>query len=242
MKITIFNRTFSPGIPSTLFFLLMFPFMSSLGYWQYQRSIDKQEMLNAIDELADQPAIVIKQLQQLEKVKQYQPIELIAEPLLDKLIYIENRPHNGQVAADVLLPVLLEGKQIVLINLGWLYLPDRANLPQVSLLQKIKLDIILDKFPEAGWKLGSLEKPNTWPALLPRVEREKLEAWFGVKVFNKTGRLQYAIDEKLNTEWDPSVMPPSKHQGYSFQWFSMALALMILYISINITKVVKNES
>ena len=242
MKITILNRIFSPGLASTCIFLILFPMMTGLGYWQYQRSVEKQQMLSDIDALANLAPIFVQKRTQLENAKLYQSVYLEAKLLVDKLIYVENRPQNGQGAADVYLPAVFDDQVIILINLGWVFLPDRNKLPEIKIPQDIRLDVILDDFPQAGWKLGELVIPDKWPALLARVEQDKLKQWFGMRVFGKIGRLKIPIDKKLHTDWNPSVMPPSKHQGYAFQWFAMAIALMVLYFTINMKNVAKNES
>jgi cytochrome oxidase assembly protein ShyY1 len=42
-------------------------------------------------------------------------------------------------------------------------------------------------------------------------------------------------------EWVPIVMPPEKHRGYAFQWFSLAIAWFILMLSASYKSASKNE-
>ena len=38
-------------------------------------------------------------------------------------------------------------------------------------------------------------------------------------------------------EWAIVSMPPVRHVGYAVQWFAMALAILILFIALNVKKI-----
>lgn len=233
MQIILSNWVFKPGIASTMVFLLLFPGMLGLANWQYHRADEKKQLLIQLDESMNSQFVAVSKASDLKKLDIYTPIKMDAKLDSEHVFYVENRPRNGLVAADVFVPVILNQGQSIMLNLGWLYLKDRNKLPSFTLPEEIKFSAIVDNFPEAGWELGDVQQPDQWPALIPRIERDKLELWLGTDVYPNVLRMKEPLNNNLNTEWTPTVMPPEKHLAYAFQWFSMAIALLLLYIKIN---------
>jgi len=64
-----------------------------------------------------------------------------------------------------------------------------------------------------------------------RLQRIALDAWGDDVSFAYSGWLH--LDDGaglLETWWQPSVMPPSRHQGYAFQWWGLALAALVVMV------------
>jgi surfeit locus 1 family protein len=37
-------------------------------------------------------------------------------------------------------------------------------------------------------------------------------------------------------DWRPQLLSPEKHLGYAMQWFAMALALVVIYVVVNLRR------
>ena len=81
-----------------------------------------------------------------------------------------------------------------------------------------------------------------WPKMLTYADIK----WYSKKLNRKF--VPYVVKQtsangpELIADWKAfdshrELMPPEKHQGYAFQWFSLAFVLIILYIVLNVRKV-----
>jgi cytochrome oxidase assembly protein ShyY1 len=67
-----------------------------------------------------------------------------------------------------------------------------------------------------------------WPLRVQQIELDKFSVLLDkpllpfVLYVNETELIGYKKD------WQAIVMPPEKHRGYAFQWFSLAIAWLVL--------------
>jgi surfeit locus 1 family protein len=89
---------------------------------------------------------------------------------------------------------------------------------------------------------GVGNRSNTgWPALV---------RWVDIKAIAKQTKLDLLpfmllLDPKSQygyvREWKFINMPPAKHIAYAVQWFAMALALVVIYLVVNLKRTVNTE-
>ena len=76
--------------------------------------------------------------------------------------------------------------------------------------------------------------PIPWPKRVLQIDWEVVRrdlnpANSGQMLVTKILRIDSGNPIALVTDWSPVNINPAKHKGYAFQWFSMAIALLILY-------------
>ena len=239
------NRIFKPGIIPTIITLLILPVLLNLGFWQLDRAEEKRDLIELFKKQNDSGPLVITGSPQLDEKVNYRNSQVEGQYISTKLIFIDNKIHQGQSGVYVLTPFKLkESEYSILVNRGWVpMVADRSKLPQIktsteslTLLGKVKI------FTEKPFTIGEQFQSNQgWPALMQWINVAEIESKSGLKLLP----YMFLLDEKEQSgfvrNWKPVVMLPEKSTSYAVQWFSLALALLIIYIVVNIKKI-KSES
>lgn len=217
------NRTFQPGWALSLFFAVFFLLTVSLGVWQVNRAAWKTQLMNEYELRAYTVPVVPQKSSQV-----YSHVLIQGEPLTELGLWWDNRIYNGQPGYELLVPVQF-GRgdyDIALVNLGWTkgsanraLLPEKPNLPRQVTWRGVLRPL------DENWGSGD------------STERGVIDYPVLSKIFNNQDNwLPYLVelDEAepyaLQLNWQPSVMPPEKHRAYAFQWFTMAVALVVMFI------------
>ena len=229
------KKRFKPGLIPLIVMIAMLVVLLYLGMWQMNRSSEKQTLIDGYRSAPSLPAVNVDQLSGDWLKYQYRKIVLYGAYDGDHQILLENQVHNSQSGYMVLTPFRLQnGGGAVLVNRGWV---GRAagNVP-VSIIdidnEPRKISGLLNLPPQVGIKLGSLDAALPgWPKTVPYVDNEWLALQMAVDI--KPWAVMLADDEVdgFVRQWQPSVrMGPQKHIGYAFQWFSLAVALIFIFV------------
>jgi len=247
MQVGEFN--FSPGWVPTLTTLALLPILVLLGVWQLGRAAEKQNMRENYERRIDTAPVALdaaswKAMAQAKGATglAYTRINLSGLFLGAQQYLLDNRVHNGVAGFEVLTPFDLEGGDLkVLINRGWIPLPDRRDrLPQLSTPGgRVKISGMIDLEREALPLLGASGYEQTdWPKIVQRVELEQMMSQLGSTLIPIVVLLDREAPGGFVREWKAHYgFPPSRHQGYALQWFSLALALLVLYVVVNLKRV-----
>jgi cytochrome oxidase assembly protein ShyY1 len=95
---------------------------------------------------------------------------------------------------------------------------------------------------DKSYTIGNISTDKKWPRLLQAINFEEVKNSIDEKNLLISGvvfRLSPENKYGFNRNWQIVFMDSNKHLGYAFQWFSMALALVILTILFFMRK--KNE-
>jgi surfeit locus 1 family protein len=176
----------------------------------------------------------------------YTPVVFSGRFAGERQYLLDNRVHNGVAGFEVLTPFDLEdGKLQALINRGWIPLPDRRDrLPELSIPSgRVEISGMIDLEREALPLLGASGYEQTeWPKIVQRVELEQMASQLGSNLIPIVVLLDRQVPGGFVREWKAHYgFPPSRHQGYAFQWFSLAVALLILYVVVNLKRVGDGE-
>lgn len=214
--------------------LLVFSALIKLGLWQSERAQEKELRLTQIDALlgkVHQPLDrVLKQLATNEELND-QPVILNGKFDSEVLILRDNQTFNGQLGYRV-YQLFYHQNLPLLINLGWVAgSKQRDILPDIEPIAgeyQLKGNI---RIIEQGIVLAEQEYSQIeHPLRVQQIEVEKLSRLFSKQLLPFAVYLDKneAIGYKKN--WQPIVMPPEKHRGYAFQWFSLATAWLVLMV------------
>ena len=162
-----------------------------------------------------------------------------------KKILVDNKVHQGQVGFYVVTPLLIEGTETaVLVNRGWVKgTGSREVLPtiqtpeaKITIYGTAKLnpkDIVT--FNDQN-RLG-----NDWPALVRWVDIAEMDSDIPYRL--KSFLLLQTSDPKQDyvRDWKLVSSSPEKNMSYAVQWFSLATALLLIYVIVN-TKRIKRKA
>jgi len=146
--------------------------------------------------------------------------------------------HRGQAGYHVLTPVKIGGGDTrILINRGWIPLgKSRTDLPVIQTPSGVVTITGLATVPlKGGFHLGPADRTDQpWYPVWQYLELERYQE-----------RVPFAIQPVVllldpdsqvggfEREWQRLDTGIAVHQGYAFQWFSLAIALLIIVLFFN---------
>lgn len=220
----------------TLFCALLFPLLMYLGFWQLDRANQKQITLSELAQLESKVAVDLTGLTvDADPLVEYRRVR--GEGRLDTKRYwlVENKVVNGKIGAYVVAPFYLDSGLSIAVNLGWVVLPLKRD-------EEIKIDIKKAR----TYVSGTLSRPSksplineshntfkAWPHRLLQIDIYQMQQHLGIELLPLVVNLDPDNPNAKYINWQPVNMPPSKHIGYAVQWFSLALALSILWLIAN---------
>ena len=232
------KRYFRPAFIPTLVTIAMLVVLFSLGGWQLSRSKEKKALIDTYQHAAEEHAVSINDVMMDWERWRFRKLELSGRYDNAHQILLENQIHQGQPGFFVFTPFTLnDGKKTILVNRGWIAASEQLNtIPDIALKSEIdKIVGLVNSPPGVGMKLGTLDQsPIGWPKQIPYIDIPWIQLQLGTRVEPWILLLHAGQKEGYIREWKPSVrMTPEKHKGYAFQWFSLAVALIILFIVVS---------
>ncbi len=228
---------FVPGLIPTLAVLILTPLLLSLGFWQLNRAVIKQQLLDQFSQRS-------KQLPQslAEHEPAYTPVKVSGNYDNAHAILLDNRIINHQLGYDVIIPFIPEDdKSVLLLNLGWVP-KSRCESSQtckniLNDLPKGKAEITGLAFtPEHNLVLAHPKSALQWPLIIEDIRFDELSRLLNRPLYSFT--LLLPGGNGYISHWDiVTTMTPARHRGYAVQWFALALTLLILYFKLNLRRI-----
>jgi surfeit locus 1 family protein len=217
--------------PLILFFIILFPLLLTLGQWQLSRAEEKQRILSEYTHLNSISAIDIESLDG-EEALTYRRIKLRGVYDVDRYWLLDNRSRNGRAGYEVLMSF---GDQnlSVLVNRGWLPAGnDRSKLPAIETPgdQQVVSGYLVDMESNAWIKHSKSDLTLSWPKRVLHLDPHQASQHLGEPLYPWILRLDDDAPGALLTNWQIVSSNPQRHYAYAVQWFSMALALLALFI------------
>ena len=212
----------------------------SLGRWQLDRAIEKQQMLDAVA-----AALRDRQPQPLALVPEqagtgYAWVSSLGTFAPSPALLLDNQRRGDAVGVEVFgVFKPLEGPAL-LVDLGWLALPGDRALPNIDLPSgQQRLAGMLSPPPASGIALGpayAASDARRW--LLTRIDIDALSAGLNTRLAHRVLRLDpklplgYARDLNIL----PNTLPPERHRGYAVQWFGLAAATFVFALTLSLRR------
>jgi surfeit locus 1 family protein len=215
--------------------LVAIALLSALGFWQLDRARQKRELHALFTERLARP-----------------PLDLLlhqAVPLADEAwratraygsygsptFLLDNRIREGRVGYEVLSTFTLPDGQHILVDLGWLPAgATRHDLPRLDIpAHSQPLRGRLAPAPSTGIALGPPMPPEQVGPGLWRVQRVEFDALgdrFGIDYLPALVYLDAGEPGGYDRNWALPAPDDGKHTAYAVQWFSMAGAIVIIFL------------
>ena len=232
------SKIFKPGLIPTIVTLLILPVLLNLGFWQLDRAEEKRELIALFKQQNDSGPLFINDSIKYDEILNYRSAQVEGNYDSSKQVFIDNKIHLGKAGVYVLTPFRLKNSEYsILVNRGWVPMGnDRSILPEIATAPNIlKLSGKIKILHEKPFTIGDQFQSNdTWPALMQWINIAEIEKKSGLKLLPYI----FLLDEKEKSgyvrNWKPVVMQPEKSVSYAVQWFALALALVIIYIVVNL--------
>ena len=231
---------FSPRVLPTLVTVILLAVLAALGFWQIERGEEKQAIEAAFAQRTGDEVLSLARITPVPEQHVYRRARAAGSYHERLTFLVDNRVHKGRVGYQVVTPLQLSNAgRWVLVDRGWVPLGEsRTRLPQVPP-------------PEGELTIGGyLALPQRPPLILgdPAALRpdevqvvqwldlDRIEGLLGDGVLPLVLRQQGGHDPALVKEWPVINMSPERHFAYAAQWFSLAVALLVIYLVVNLRK------
>lgn len=227
---------FKPPLIPTIAAIAMIALTVSLGNWQLRRADEKRALQRSYEQAA--AAAPVRLGAALVDPKQIIYRRVLAtgefEPRFE--ILVDNKVHNGVAGYHVVTPLRLMDSQVrVLVNRGWIAAgPDRRVIPNtpapggtvtIEGLAVVPTHKILEMSAQT-------QAGKVWQNLV--LERYRAQVPFKIQpiVIEQLRPLK----DGLVRSWRRPDTGIATHLGYAFQWYALAVAIVIIYIVVNVKR------
>ena len=209
----------------------------ALGVWQLKRADEKELLVRRYA-----AAVVAPQ----RDFAQVPPVTADSLPArvrgrgtyrADRVYLLDNPRHDERGGAEVYVPLQLdEHAPWLLVDLGFLpgngdgKLPD----PPALLTGAVTLQGLYQPPPGHGFEMGgnALLQQTHWPKSTIYLDLAQVQPDLGHPIYPWVLALDAepsAIYQRQHV-FDFSSMPPARHRAYAFQWFTFAVAAVVIFV------------
>jgi len=248
-QIVFGQRIFAPSWLMTSLTVLLLLLFLSLGRWQWIRGETKETMLQ---EFAQGTTARELAAQSTAELARYSTVLGRGEWDRDRQFLLDNRTRDGRAGYEVLTPLRLDDGRWLIVNRGWIPFDGyRDRLPDVAATLATQTTPVLvrgrlDELPSAGLA-GGRAPPVTlgnWPRVTSFPQMEELAAALASptdptpRVERRMLLLDAAIEGGYLRDWRPFATGkgPEQNWSYAIQWWSFAVLLLVLYVTLNLKK------
>jgi surfeit locus 1 family protein len=219
-----------------------------LGRWQWHRAAEKRALEAAFAAGALLPPTELGERSTAD-LPRYAALRVHGHYDWRHQFLLDNMGHSGSAGYQVLTPLLLEDGRVLLVNRGWLPLPDgrRDRLPEIAPLPYIGPPLAdtgelgrIDLLPVAAISMGHAA-PDTGPAWPKRTSfppTAELATALARPVEPRQLLLAAGEPQGYLRDWQPAggSIGPARHMAYALQWWAFAALTLFLYLFLNIER------
>jgi len=208
-----------------------------LGFWQLHRAAEKEALLRRYATAATAPLQDFGQVAQSPPATAYPRVRVHGHYLAGRVYLLDNPRHDALGGVEVYAPAVLAGHEpLLLVDLGFLPGNGTDATPQVPPLPSGDVDLQGLYVPSPGVALemggDALARQQAYPKKTIYLDMGQVSRDLGRSLYPRLLALDpdpAAIYERKRT-LDFSSMPPSRHRAYAFQWFTFALAAVVIFL------------
>jgi surfeit locus 1 family protein len=233
---TISGWRFTPRLWSTVIAVVVIAVMVQLGNWQLSRAREKESRQEKLETLSRQPAVSLPS----EPVKledfQYRKTEVHGTYLPKYTVYLDNKIYKGAAGYHIITPLRIGASPMyVLVNRGWVAAErDRSKLPDVPVPSGTV--VVSGIATTATQKTLELSKELVSGQVWENLDLERFRNMTGLQLQPVMILQQNDAKDGLVREWARPDLGMGKNLGYAFQWFAMALAVLIIYLVLSVKR------
>ena len=222
------KNKFNPGIRITIFFVFFAILFFSLGLWQIERGQAKTTILAEFEDNLSKTPVYLNQ-----ESKKWDRVYIKGKWDNSKQILVDNVINRGIAGYKVLTPLrIIETNQLILVDRGWIKQNKyREILPNIELIEADEVVSGILEYPELGLVLSEDLVSKEWPKISQTKNLEVISKEYDAFIYPMI--LLADPIHKNSLEYikiTPTNMTPTKHYGYSAQWFLMFLVLCLMYL------------
>jgi surfeit locus 1 family protein len=220
------GRIFAPKLAPTLLTVLMLFTLISLGVWQLQRAEWKGKLIAEWQQQQKNPPIdELPPVKDTESVN-FRHVKLLGRFLHDKSVEISPRTMGNLQGYELITPLKLMDGEVVLVDRGFVARETHDAIDQPIGAVFVEGEIRMVQRPRF-MAIANDPANNEWYWVEPSA----------IAKAHDLGPVRemavVATGAPLNNHWPRPIElgPPyvNNHMTYAFTWFSLALALIVIY-------------
>lgn len=210
--------------------------MVQLGNWQLSRAQEKESRQERLDRLSQEPAITLPDHPVKLEDFQYRQVEARGEYVPEYTIYLDNKIYKGIAGYQIVAPLRIGNSEMhVLVNRGWIAATrDRSKLPEVA--TPGGRIVVSGIGTTAMQKTLELSPDQISGQVWENLDLERYRSSTGLKLQPVMILQRDQTNDGLVREWTRPDSGSAKNIGYAFQWFAMALAVLIIYLVLSVKR------
>ncbi|MDR3447130.1 MULTISPECIES: SURF1 family protein [unclassified Dyella] len=208
-----------------------------LGVWQLHRADEKEQILRRYATAETAAPRDFAAVASNPPVDAFPRIRVEGEYRTDRLYLLDNPKHDQRGGVEVYAPFRLHsGDHLLLVDLGFLPGNGTDQVPQLPPLPTgvQTLQGLYVPAPGVGFEMGgnALARQTQWPKTTVYLELPQVAADLGTALYPQVLILDadpssiYVREHTI----DFSAMPPARHRAYAFQWFTFAVAAVVILL------------
>ncbi len=233
---------FRPGLWPSVVTVIVLPLLLSLGYWQLDRAEQKAAMQADFTARYNLPALSLNALPARDKADElrWREVTLSGEYAANSYL-LDNQVYAGETGYRLYTPLRLAGTgDAVLVERDWLPLgADRSHVPVVETpATRVELSGRVVPPPATGIMLGQhrIDKMASDRFRVQRIKPAELAQHSGIRLLPYVVRLPEAAHAEQDRKAALGGFGRERHLGYAFQWFALAVTLLVIYFWVNIKR------
>lgn len=209
-----------------------------LGFWQLRRADEKQRLFDAYAMAGTAKPVSLAQARRDETPQHYPRVSVSGRYDSRHVYLLDNQTREGRAGVIVWMVFQPDdGGPSILVDRGFLIQVDPVNKPPIPPLVEVAATLtgLYAPPPGIGFRLGgdSLPGQSSWPKTTIRIDRDEIANDSGRTLDTRVLLLDAEPASGFERHWTPEVMVPDKHRAYALQWFSFAIAALVIFVVVH---------
>lgn len=208
-----------------------------LGVWQLDRAAYKDTLVRRYAAAAVAPPVAFDRVAIAPPADAFPRVAVDGRYLDGRIYLLDNPRHDARGGVEVYVPLALPAQpRLLLVDLGFLPGTGTEQAPQLPPLPQgaVRLHGLYLPPPGIGLELGgdALAGQARWPKTTVYLDLAQVAKDLGRPLLPRVLALDAdpaAIYQREHA-FDFSAMPPARHRAYAFQWFSFAVAVLVIFV------------
>lgn len=208
-----------------------------LGLWQLHRADFKEALLRRYAASATAPVQRFAGVADAPPADGFPRVQVAGRFLADRVYLLDNPNHDERGGVEVFVPFAQhDGSKLLLVDVGFLAGNGTGQQPQLPVLPTTPMILqgLYVPPPPIGFEMGgnALAQQTRWPKTGIFFDPAEVASDLGQPLYPRVLALDpdpASVYVRVHT-LDFSSMPPARHRAYAFQWFTFALAAVVLLL------------
>ncbi len=235
---------FNPGLWPTLATLLVLPLFMSLGSWQLDRAEQKRTLHGEFEVRQAANEINLNREDALRNnfdELHWRKVTIEGVFSGDTNVLLDNQVQGGVAGYFVYTPFMLKQQDVwVLVNRGWVPAgASRENPPEIAVEDELlQITGSVKAPPKTGILLAEniVEQLGEGIARVQKLELAGIETALNLELLPYVIRMAPESPAGFARFWRAPGSGEEKNLGYAFQWFAMAVVILVIYLILNIKR------